>query len=502
MKREDLFEGFGALEDDLLERSERRGISIKRGDKEKRTVHKILRLGSIAACLAVAIGVGVYFMDGIKAPGVLDKQNKLQGGYVDISTLLASAHGAEQQALVLCHVNIQDYDAIYQKARSVESGRLGGSIGSEVAGMENWYKVSGHEDMQYLISYDGSEYSLWEFNSFRTVQPRDGQDENPTKDPQESYPYMDVMKIIYNIRSAEDIAEIIVAPPTMDNSAKGKEIQAEIGTNTVTNVESIKTLYTVLSGLTCYGDGHWEMIGLGQDTPSAMLEYIRAGRYLTIVTSQGMEIDTLKYTGISSMFYEYGGIAYNVLMEEEKSAVEEILNIKPGNSAGSPTDGAADNDVADNNTADSRAADNNTADNDAADNNATDNNAADNKATNDNAADINTAAADSKTEPGNSQADDSSSDIPVDEDTYHEAREYSAELSDLQIRISEAMRTKELPFVIESAIYENPDRLHVVVTTKDEELLARLKAFDTTGGLLEIEYSEYNNAAESLVEKR
>ena len=64
------------------------------------------------------------------------------------------------------------------------------------------------------------------------------------------------------------------------------------------------------------------------------------------------------------------------------------------------------------------------------------------------------------------------------------------------------MRTKELPFVIESAIYENPDRLHVVVTTKDEELIAKLKAFDTTGRLLEIEYSEYNNTVKSLVEKR
>lgn len=443
MKKEDLFESFGALKDDLLERSEKRGKAIKKGNNGKKVVRKILRFGSIAACLAVAIGVGVYFMNGIKTPGNLDKQNNLQEEYVDVATLLAFAHGAEQQALAFCHVNIQDYDAIYQKVRSVESGRLGGSIGSEAEGMENWYKVSGHEDMQYLIFYDGSEYSLWEFDSFRTGQPRDGQDENQTKDPQESYPYRDVMEIIYNIHLAEDIAKIIVAPPTMDNSAKGKELQAEIGTNTVTNVESIETLYTVLSGLTCYGDNHWEMIGLGQDTPSAMQDYTWAGRYLTIVTSQGLKIDTLKYTGINGMFYEYGGIAYNALTWEERSAVEEILNIKPGK-----------------------------------------------------------ATADSKTEPGNSQADNPSSDIPSDEDTYHEAREYSAELTDLQNRISEAMINKELPFVIESAIYENPDRLHVVVTTKDEELLARLKAFDTTGRLLEIEYSEYNNMAHSLVEKR
>lgn len=466
MKKEDLFESFGALEDDLLERSEKREKVIKNGDQEKRSLHKILRLGSIAACLAVAIGAGVYFMGGIKAPGTLDKQNKLQDEYVDVATLLASAPGAEQQVLVLCHLDIQDYDAVYQKARSVESGRLGGSIGSEVAGTKNWYKVSGHEDMQYFISYDGSEYSLWKFDSFRTRHPRDSQDENQTKNMQESYPYRDVMEIIYNIHSAEDIAEIIVAPPTMDNSTKGKEIQAEIGTNTITNSESIEALYTILSELTCYGGNHWEMIGLEQDTPSAMQDYTRAGRYLTIVTSQGMEIDSLKYTGINGMFYEYGGIAYNVLTEEERNIVEEILNIKPGKGAGDLTDGAADTDVSDNE-----------------------------------AADINTATADPKTEPG-AEAGNPTSNAPVDKDIYHEARAYSAELTDLQNRISKAMINKELPFVIESAIYENPDRLHVVVTTKDEELLARLKAFDTTGGLLEIEYSEYNNKAKNLVEKR
>ena len=81
-------------------------------------------------------------------------------------------------------------------------------------------------------------------------------------------------------------------------------------------------------------------------------------------------------------------------------------------------------------------------------------------------------------------------DVPVDEETYQEAREYSAELTDLQNRISQAMMNKELPFVTSSAIYENPDRIHVTVNTTDEDLIAKLQAFDTTGKLLEIEYSE------------
>jgi hypothetical protein len=91
---------------------------------------------------------------------------------------------------------------------------------------------------------------------------------------------------------------------------------------------------------------------------------------------------------------------------------------------------------------------------------------------------------------------DYSSDIPVDESTYSEARKYSDELMDLQNRISTAMGNGELPFVVVSAIYENPDRLHVEVTTDDEDLINKLKAYDTTGELLEIEYRSSNDISD------
>jgi hypothetical protein len=97
----------------------------------------------------------------------------------------------------------------------------------------------------------------------------------------------------------------------------------------------------------------------------------------------------------------------------------------------------------------------------------------------------------------NDLADDiGGTDIPVDESTYSEARKYSDELIDLQNRISTAMANGELPFVIESAIYENSDRLHVVVTTDDEDLINKLKAYDTTGELLEIEYRSSNDISD------
>lgn len=299
---------------------------------------------------------------------------------------------------------------------------------------ESWYRVSGHKDMQYLIFSNNNEYSLWKFDSFQ----------------QERYPYSDVLQIIYNIHSFEDITKIIVSPADMDNSEEGQEIQEEIGTSIVTDEKAIETIYNVLSGLTCYGGDNWEMIGLGDDTLSSMLKQVRAGRYLTIVTSQGMEIDTLKYTGISGMFYEYGGIAYNTLTAEEKTAVEKILKIEL-------TDETSNFVTEQSETQ-----------------NETNEESENNKPT----------------------ASGTTQDVPVDEKTYQEAKEYSTELADLQNRISEAMMNKELPFVTSCGIYENPDRVLVRVNTTDEDLIAKLRAFDSTGKLLEIEYSEHTAVLE------
>lgn len=415
MDKEDLFEGFGALDDDLLKRSEHGGKKFS----------GFLKYGSIAACLVVMLGVGMLFVDN-KTPNldtnpesndvaesidnISDKQDNRQEEserYVDVSMLLASNEGvalSQDLALAIGRVEIGEYSALYYKVASVNSEILKESTGSEVEGTNNWFKLSGHEDMQYLISVDNSEYSLWKFGSFQ----------------KESYPYSDVLQNIYNIHSGEDITKIIVTPANMDNTDEGRAIQDEIGTSIVEDDKAIETIYNVLSGLTCYGKNNWDKIGLG----SSMLNQVRAGRYLTIVTSQGLEIDTLKYTGISGMFYEYGGIAYSALTTEEKTVVEQILNIELIDEANEP------------------------------------------------------------------EASSTIQDVPVDEETYREARDYSAELTDLQNRISEAMMNKELPFVTVSAIYENPDRLHVTVNTKDEDLIAKLQAFDTTGELLEIEYSE------------
>ena len=58
------------------------------------------------------------------------------------------------------------------------------------------------------------------------------------------------------------------------------------------------------------------------------------------------------------------------------------------------------------------------------------------------------------------------------------------------------MANGELPFVSSSAICENPYRLCVSVSSREETDLARLLAFDTVGGAIEIVFSETPPAAE------
>ena len=138
-------------------------------------------------------------------------------------------------------------------------------------------------------------------------------------------------------------------------------------------------------------------------------------------------------------------------------------------------------------------------------------------------------------------------DAPVDEDTYHEAdsnapAEYETEhydveteetqqmqtekstaelhnptsqatetvsevitleyITELQAKVSTAMSKGELPFVSSSAIYENPYQLHVIVSSNEENDLSKLKAFDTMGGALEIEYDDENHiSVEAIIEE-
>ena len=72
-------------------------------------------------------------------------------------------------------------------------------------------------------------------------------------------------------------------------------------------------------------------------------------------------------------------------------------------------------------------------------------------------------------------------------------------ITELQAKVSEAMRNGDLPFVSSSAVYENPYRLQITVSSNAEDDLAKLKAFDTIGGALEIVYDPNPISVEDAV---
>lgn len=239
--------------------------------------------------------------------------------FVPIADLLASNRCntdlAQSEAAMYGKVPIEQYTGIYEKVTSASSEVLSESTGIKVSGEEGWYYVSGHTDRQYLIRDDNQDYSLWKFMCFDC----------------DEYPYRDVLELVYRIDSAEGITEIEVKPPTMDNTDGGKAIQEKIGTRTITDRTEIDAIYQILASLTCYGENHWDMIDYGMtDAPADAEPSHRAvllGRYLSIVTDYGNEIDGLKYTAVSDMFYEFSGIAYNQLTTEQAESVYEIIGI-------------------------------------------------------------------------------------------------------------------------------------------------------------------------------
>ena len=410
-------------------------------DAKKRKKPVWLKWGVVAACLCVICVSAITIPNIFRSESVLDnglvvtpdivqlpitdseqnaeEQDIEQEIFVPISSLLMSEnYGIVESAAFFGNVSIGRYTGIYEKVQSVESVVLSENRGKIISGAEEWYYVSGHTDMQYLIRNENGEYSLWKFSCFDN----------------EEYPYSDVLKLIYQIDSADGINEIEVKPATMDNTDGGKTIQKQIGTIKISDRGEIDTIYQILSSLTCYGSNHWDMIDYGDNEASvdgaSSHQAVLLGRYLSIVTEYGNEIDGLKYTAVSDMFYEYSGIAYNRLSAEQAESMTAILGITKS------VEELQNDDI---------------------------------------------------------EEDNRSSEKPMEYrgEILMELENASAGLDDiteLQNKVSAAMINGDLPFVISSAVYENPYRLHIVVTSNAESDLQKLLELDFVGGVIEIEY--------------
>ncbi len=405
MKREDISDALGLLDESMISHTLMVRRKKKKWRSDRNNIWKMRCVTAASFCLVCA-GVAVIWSvlrhepeSGLPQDGYWAEEQAVQEvpepevpeRFAPISSLLASNSGdfMAQQAEKYASVPIEQYSGFYTEVPSADSSVLAESMGKSIDNTGEWHYVSGHSDLQYLIRNDGQESSLWKFQCFDSSE----------------YPYNDVLKLVYQIDSADAITEIEVAPARMDNTDAGKKIQEEVGTRKITDRAAIETIYEVLSGMTCYGNDQWERIDYGEveaasDGQTQSHEAVRLGRYLSITTNYGNVIDGLKYTAVSDMFYEFSGIAYSPLTEEQAASICEMIGIM---------------------------------------------------------------------------------------------EEVSLEyVADLQTKVSSAMMNHEMPFIISSSVYENPYRLHVVVTSNAEEDLQRLRNLDTIGGVLEIEYAPEN----------
>lgn len=72
-------------------------------------------------------------------------------------------------------------------------------------------------------------------------------------------------------------------------------------------------------------------------------------------------------------------------------------------------------------------------------------------------------------------------------------------LTDLQSNISKKMIDKEFTFVTSAAVMEESNNIKLIVTSKDENDLDKVKALDTIGGAIDIQYEPNNIGTEDLL---
>lgn len=300
MTNEKLYEAIGDISDKKIKEA-------KRVRKVKQPIW--LKWGAMAACLCL-LAIGGFLINLHKPVNFNSMINR----------------GSVETAMYMTTIPIDERIACYQQM-NIKGNKLEKYVGAEYVetGSMFWYLPEGTNNLKYLIRKDvNNSLTLWRFSYFEM-------------DEGETYTYGDVLTIIYGVDGAEDIVSITTSPMKGNNTAFGKEIQKEVGTQTYTDLEDIYLFYNIASGIICYGvdsdnpaDNTRFTYSFSTDGGDKLItgESTYGTRCISVEFTDGTILDSWKYSALSGSFFEYGGIFTEPLAESDVDELNNIFGIK------------------------------------------------------------------------------------------------------------------------------------------------------------------------------
>ena len=299
MKREDISHAVEDIDAEYVQ-------EIYETATAKRKRPSWLKWGALAACLCLVVGL-LY-----QSLRPTDFYSMVTSGEVD-------------STLTITDVMIDGWTAQYTQL-NVESFELERYVGDMYAVEESrtWYYPTDSTNLKYLIlkTPDGS-FSLWSFASFYM---EDG----------ETHTYGDILRIIYGVDGADDIASITTSPSKSNNTDFGITIQKAVGTHRYTDRKDLEIFFNVVKDVVCYGtdseskaDNTRFTYSFSTDSFDKLTsgESTYGTRCIKIEFKNGIILDTWRYSALSGSFYEYGGIFTEPLTDEAVYKLNDIFGI-------------------------------------------------------------------------------------------------------------------------------------------------------------------------------
>lgn len=301
MSKDRLIDSLGRIDDDMVQ-----GVEALRR-KKKRPAW--MKWGAMAACLCLVLMGGILF-DTLRPT---DFHTMVTGG--DINATLTTTN-----------ISIDGWSACYTQL-NIDSAKLERYVGEQcvLEDSRTWYYPIDSSNLKYLIQKDpDGTLTLWRFASFNM---EDG----------ETHTYGDILRIIYEVESADAIVSITTSPSRGNNTEAGIAIQKEIGTQTYTDREDIIAFFDVVWDVVCYGtdseykeDNSRFTYSFSTDSSDKLTsgETTYGTRCIKIEFADGSVLDTWHYSALSGSFFEYGLIFTDPLSDEDVFVLNDIFGIK------------------------------------------------------------------------------------------------------------------------------------------------------------------------------